>query len=111
MLTFLLVGGPLGSDDLPEPDSSLEVLHARDAEEAVEKLGRNRRIDAVLMLGKAADPAAIEAIREDVIAPPPIFLTPGASEVPGTRRVEGRNVRELLDAVVRTLAGGSSRQT
>ena len=107
MLTFLLIGNPPGEDELPEPDSSLEVLHARDAEEALEKLGRNRRIDAVLMLGAAAEPAAVEAIREDVIAPPPIFLAAGAPAIPGTRRVDGRNVLELLEAMVRTLADGT----
>ena len=107
MLTILLVGNPPGADDLPEPDSSLEVLHARDAEEAVEKLGRNRRIDGLLMLGAAAEPSAIEAIREDVIAPPPIFLAAGAPAIPGTRRVEGRSVRELIEAMGRTLAGGT----
>ena len=107
MLTFLVVGDPPGADELPEPDSSLEILHARDAEEAIEKLGRNRRIDAVLMLGSAAEPAAVEAIREDVIAPPPIFLAAGAPAIPATRRVEGGNVRALLEAMGRTLAGGT----
>lgn len=107
MLTFLLVGDPPGAGDLPEPDSSLEVLHARDAEEAIEKLGRNRRIDAVLMLGKAAERAGVEAIREDVIAPPPIFLAAGSPTIPGTRRVAGRNMRALLEAMGRELAGGT----
>lgn len=106
MLTILVVGEPAAEAGLPETGSSIEVLRARDAEEAVEKLGRNRRIDAVLVLGAAIAPAAVEAIREDVIAPPPIFLPAGAQAIPGTRQVGGQNVRALLDAMGRELAGG-----
>ncbi|HEY7699213.1 MAG TPA: hypothetical protein VIE88_12405 [Vicinamibacteria bacterium] len=108
MLTFLVVGEPPEGEALPEPDSSLEVLHARDAEEAVEKLGRNRRIDAVLVLGAPDLPSAVEAIREDVIAPPPIFLPPGAPAIPGTRRAAGPSVRALLAAMGNALSEGSS---
>lgn len=106
MLTLLVVGESGAPEGLPEPASSLEVLRARGAEEAVEKLGRNRRIDAVLVLGAGDAAAAVEAIREDVLAPPPIFLPAGALEIPGTRRLEAATLPALFEAVARALAGG-----
>jgi hypothetical protein len=106
VLAILVVGGP-GSEET-EPSSAVEVLHARDADEAVEKLGRNRRIDAVLVLD--ADPAAetVAAIREDVVAPPPIFLASTVPSVPGARSLAAaRDIAGLLREIVDALGGGS----
>jgi hypothetical protein len=83
MLSVLIVGHP--SEAEPEPPSGIEILHARSADEAVEKLGRNRRIDAVLILDSREAAEIVEAIREDVVAPPPIFLPGGSTPLPGTR--------------------------
>ncbi len=74
MLSILVVfpahGEPAGaSSDSP----SVEILSARGADDALEKLGRNRRIDAVLLAAGAESPRIEEAIREDEPAPPPIF--------------------------------------
>jgi hypothetical protein len=79
--------------------SSVEVLRARDAEDAVEKLGRNRRIDAVLLLqGKASSLETIAAIREDLPAPPPLFLAvpTGASVPEGVQPLKPGRPGELL---------------
>jgi len=77
MISVLIVGAP--ADPEPEPPSDIEVLHARDADEAVEKLGRNRRIDAVLVLDDGQLAATVAAIEEDVLAPPPIFAPAAAA--------------------------------
>lgn len=98
---MLVVGGP-GIEDA-EPPSAVEVLHAHDAEEAVEKLGRNRRIDAVLVLADAA--ATVAAIREDLLAPPPIFLAADAPAVSGARRLTAGDPGALLEEIAREIAG------
>jgi hypothetical protein len=60
---------------------SVEVLCARDAEDALEKLARNRRIDAVLLLG-AADAAAIAgAIRAEDPGAPPLYALASAGAI------------------------------
>ena len=74
MLTILVVAAP-GFPDILATHPSLELLHAHDSEDALEKLGRNRRIDAVLLAGW--DPGAgaeiADAIRDDNPAPPPLY--------------------------------------
>ncbi len=106
MLSILVVGGepPVGSF---EPASSVEALHARDADEAVEKLARNRRIDAVLILPPTEAAAVVGAIREDLLAPPPIFLPAGSHEVTGARILgeTGQGLARLLILVARQLEG------
>jgi hypothetical protein len=104
VLTVLVVGQEPPEDAVREPESTLEVLHARDADEAVEKLGRNRRIDAILLLepGNAAETLA--AIREDNPFPPPVFLPPGAPAIPGTRSLPAEGPVRLVEAVARALA-------
>ena len=94
-------------EDLAEPEagrSAIEVLHAHGADEAVEKLGRNRRIDAVLLLAGAENEAIAAAIREDSLAPPPFYLPASASDLVGARRLSSDLPRELLDLVARALA-------
>jgi hypothetical protein len=105
MLSILVVGETSAGSAPSGPDSALEVLNARDADEAVEKLGRNRRIDAVLILSFDAEAATVAAIREDVLAPPPIFLGEGAGEIPGARRLPARQPARLLELIVETLGG------
>jgi hypothetical protein len=83
VLAVLVVGH--SPDAEPEPPSAIEILHARNSDEAVEKLGRNRRIDAVLIVEAGQAAATVAAILEDVVAPPPIFLPGGATPLPGTR--------------------------
>ena len=48
---------------------SIEVLLSRDIEETLEKLSRNRRIDAVLLLGPDPE-ATARAILEEIPAAP-----------------------------------------
>jgi hypothetical protein len=61
---------------------SVEVLAARDAEDALEKLARNRRIDAVLLL--AANAAAIAcAIRAEDPGAPPLYALASVGAIQG----------------------------
>lgn len=107
MLAILVVGGS-GAEEAG-PASAVEVLHARDTDDAVEKLGRNRRIDAVLVLDAGEASRTVAAIREDLVAPPPIFLAPSAPPVSGARRLEARGTRALLEAIVAELGGSGTR--
>jgi hypothetical protein len=101
MITVLVVGEEKELEGLSSPKATLEVLTAHGPEEALEKLGRNRRIDAVLLLGRDEIPAIVEAIREDNPAHPPIFLPPGQRPLPGARVLpgqgQGQELTELLD--------------
>jgi hypothetical protein len=105
VLAVLVVGESAQLRAVPEPESSLEVLHARDAEEAVEKLGRNRRIDAVLILSATEASATVAAIREDILAPPPIFLPAGAPEISGARALAAQDPTGLLALIAQALGG------
>lgn len=79
MITLLLVGS--GHVPLAVPPS-VELLRSESADEALEVLSRNRRIDAVLFLdaGTAAETAALLA--EEGPSWPPLFEA-GESAVPG----------------------------
>jgi len=104
MYSILVVGSAeRDAGELEGRLSSVEVLRARDAEDAVEKLGRNRRIDAVLRLQEEASSLeTIAAIREDLPAPPPLFLAvPAGAAVPdGVRPLTPAPPGELLASLI-----------
>jgi len=106
MLTVLVVGDQTAAR--AESQSSLEVMHARDAEEAVEKLARNRRIDAVLVLPPEDAARTVEAIREEILAPPPIFLPAGTPQIEGTRRLPEGETAMLPALVAQALEGAGA---
>jgi hypothetical protein len=86
MLSILVVG--LTEADLAGSGPEVEILRARDAEEAVEKLARNRRIDAVLVVSQSQARTVIAAIRDENPAPPPLFVAATSGAVPaGARRL------------------------
>jgi hypothetical protein len=62
---------------VPPAPAALEILHAETAGAALERLSRNRRIDAVLFFDEAlaAETAALLR-REDPCAPPLFFAGP-----------------------------------
>jgi hypothetical protein len=105
VIAVLAVGPRIDSSF--EPRSSIELLHARDAEDAVEKLGRNRRVDAVLVLEGAETSAVVMAIREDVVAPPPIFRARDASAAEGARALPAASadLSALLESLAAELEG------
>jgi len=82
---------------------SVEVLTAHGVEDALEKLGRNRRVDAVLLLAGEANPAIIGAIREDNPAHPPVYLPAGQPAPRGVRTLPASEPAELLDLLLREI--------
>jgi hypothetical protein len=76
VITILVVGALEEDIALAGGDPSVEILLARGAEEAVEKLSRNRRIDAILLAPTLCAEAAPMIRREDP-ASPPLFVAGG----------------------------------
>lgn len=64
------------------PPPSVELLRAHGAEEAAEKLSRNRRVDAVLFLEEDLAREAAGLIRQEDPLAPPLYLA-GEARVPG----------------------------
>ena len=96
-------GADLG--DLAGRRSAVEVLLACGADEAVEKLARNRRVDAVVLLAGGENAAVAKAIREDSLSPPPLFASDSSAEIPGVVRLRAESPGQMLDLVLEALAG------
>jgi len=108
MLSILLVAPADGKlDQLGSRNPSVEVLHARGLDEALEKLARNRRIDAVLLLCGKDNEEILEAIREDIPAAPPVFLLAGDAPLPGTHPLPAGKPEEALASLVSILETGA----
>jgi CheY-like chemotaxis protein len=107
MITVLVVSDPDRARDLDAAAArmpSLELLHAGDVEAALDRLARNRRIDAVLLLleGEVGAEVVRTVLEEDPGAPP-IFAA--GSDLPGTRSLPAAEPEALLEALERSLAG------
>ncbi|HEY1252985.1 MAG TPA: hypothetical protein VGH97_17520 [Thermoanaerobaculia bacterium] len=106
MITILVLGPPhagpehaAGAADHP----SVEILAANRAEEALEKLARNRRIDAVLLLpGSEAAPLAATLAEEDPSAPP-LFAAESMGAIPGVRGLPEGSFAACVEEIVRRL--------
>ncbi len=108
MITVLVAGAEEGgADEFAAGHASVEVMTARGAEDALEKLARNRRIDAVLIVaGKSTADLAV-LIREEDPGAPPLYAAAGAGAIPGVRPLDAVSVERLLDALVRDLSPGA----
>jgi dihydrodipicolinate synthase/N-acetylneuraminate lyase len=109
VITVLVVGGPgsAGALGAAMGHPSVEVLTALGAEDALEKLARNRRIDAVLLLAGEANREIATAIRQEDPAGPPLFApAAGAGPIAGVRPIHGAGPEELLAEIGRDLSGG-----
>ena len=84
MVTLLVIGADFA--ELPS-STRVEILRARDLEEGLETLARNRRIDAILVLAGQKPAPIISAILEENSAPPPIFVASPRPAPVGTRAV------------------------
>ena len=90
-------------EELAARHASVEVLTAHGVEDTLEKLGRNRRVDAVLLLKEKEMAAIVAAIEEDNPAHPPLVQAAGRPRVPGTRILAAAEPAELIDLLVREL--------
>lgn len=80
--------------DLDAPPS-FEILRARSGDEAIEKLARNRRIDAVLFTGGAVGRETIDRLSAEDALSPPLFST-GSEAVDGTIALEPASLFDEL---------------
>ncbi|MDQ5858495.1 MAG: hypothetical protein M3542_09515, partial [Acidobacteriota bacterium] len=103
MITILVVAEPEEAEALDRvagQKPSLELLHAGDVEETLERLSRNRRIDAVLLLlppDRAREVATV--VREEDPSAPPLFAPATTGPVPDVRALGATTPEELLDAL------------
>jgi hypothetical protein len=105
MITLLAVGDGAGAVAAGAgADPSLEVLIAKDAEDALEKLARNRRIDAVLIVDSRETAALAASIRDEDPAGPPLFAPASAGEVPGVEAVSAESSEGLAARIARALS-------
>jgi hypothetical protein len=106
VITVLVVGtdlGPLAAAASGHP--SVEILTAGASEDALEKLARNRRIDAVLLLAGEAGGAIAAAIREEDPGAPPLFAPASGGAIPAVRLLEADSPGQILEALVHALSG------
>jgi hypothetical protein len=104
MITVLVLG-PSHVESAPADfaDPSVEILAAGSAEEALEKLARNRRIDAVLLLPGSEARELAETLAEEDPSAPPLFAPASIGEIPGVRRLEAENPVALVQRIVELL--------
>jgi hypothetical protein len=106
MITVLLVGPERHEvATLVGRDPSVEILLARDLEETLERLARNRRIDAVLLLAGRENARIARAIRDEDPASPPLFVPASAADVAGARTLAAEEPELLLALLERELSG------
>jgi hypothetical protein len=108
MITVLVVGPRERAAELDAAASrnpSIEILHAAGLEEVLDRLARNRRIDAVLLLveSDAAREIAETVLEEDPGAPP-LFVPAAVGEIAGVRPLPARTAEELLGSIVGALS-------
>jgi hypothetical protein len=89
-----------GPRDLAAP-ASFEVLWAHSAEDAVEKLARNRRIDAVLFFDDATARETAGLLAGEGGAAPPLFQEGGS----GAGRIVALRRIDLFDELRQRLGG------
>jgi hypothetical protein len=106
MITILVLGpGSPKADPAPASagDPSVEILAAGSAEEALEKLARNRRIDAVLLLPGSQARELAETLAEEDPSAPPLFAPASMGEIPEVRGLAEEDPRRLIELIVRSL--------
>jgi hypothetical protein len=108
MITILVLGASHG-DAAPATassagDPSVEILSAAGAEEALEKLARNRRIDAVLLLPGSAARELADTLAEEDPSAPPLFAPASMGEIHGAITLPDGDFAALLNELERRLS-------
>jgi hypothetical protein len=108
MITVLVVGPRERTGDLDAAASrnpSIELLHAGELEETLDRLARNRRIDAVLLLLEAAAAREVaQTVLEEDPAAPPLFAPAMGGDIAGVRALPADTAEDLLASIVRELS-------
>jgi hypothetical protein len=108
MITVLVVGPRERTQDFDAAASrnpSIELLHAVELEEALDRLARNRRIDAVLLLLEAdAARKVAETVLEEDPGAPPLFAPAMSGDIAGVRALPAETADDLLRSIVRALS-------
>jgi hypothetical protein len=108
VITVLVVGPRERTGDLDAAaarNPSIELLHAVELEEALDRLARNRRIDAVLLLLEAdAARKVAETVLEEDPGAPPIFVPAATGEIAGSHALPSATAEELLGSIVSNLS-------
>lgn len=99
----VLVVGPETVGATAAGDPAVEVLRAAGAEEAIERLARNRRIDAVLLLCGSESGRVMAAIEQEEPAPPPFYAPAEPAPPPGVRLLSTGPIERLLEAIAADL--------
>jgi hypothetical protein len=110
VITILAVGGP-GRDVAAVfgRNPSVEVITARDVDDALEKLARNRRVDAVLLLDGASAAANARTILAEDPGAPPLYAPESAGAIPGMRRLPDSSAGDLVAALAAHLESEGTR--
>ncbi len=85
-MLHVLAVDPGNAHDLDAPPT-IEVLRAHSAEDAIEKLSRNRRVDAVLFFDDETARATAALLAEDGGVWPPLFRE-GSSRIAGVASLD-----------------------
>jgi len=83
---------------------SLEVMTAEDDEEVLDKLARNRRIDAVILMPGPGAAALAAAIREEDPAGPPVYGWGDAAAIDGVHGLAAKDAEQAIEEMVRALS-------
>lgn len=105
MITVLAAGPGTGALEDAHGGPSLEVMTAEDDEQVLDKLARNRRIDAVLLMPGPGAASLAAAIREEDPAGPPIYAWGEAASLPGVHALTASTARQAIEELARALAG------
>jgi hypothetical protein len=107
VITVLVVGDRDRAqqlDAVAARNPSVELLHATDVEDALDRLARNRRIDAVLLSDDPETARGIAAmLLEEDPAGPPLFLAAASGAIAGVRPLPAGSPEDLLEAITREL--------
>lgn len=106
MITVLAAGRGAGSlAGVAAGRPSLEVMTADEDEEVLDKLARNRRVDAVLLMPGPGAAALAAAIREEDPAGPPIYAWGEATGIDGVHGLGAKSAAEAVEEIVTALSG------
>jgi hypothetical protein len=83
---------------------SLEVMTAEEDEEVLDKLARNRRIDAVLLMPGPGAAALAAAILEEDPVGPPLYAFGDAARIEGVHALTAASPAEAIEEIGRTLS-------